>query len=143
MTDIKVSEGGCLCGAIRYRVVGPIPPGGHCHCSMCRRASGAVALTWVSVPRQNFAFTDGEPSTYRSSAHAERKFCPNCGSPLTFYSTKAPEDIDITLATFDHPEDLRADRHIFAADRLHWLQLDDHLPDYPDWTPPDHGAPPK
>jgi hypothetical protein len=50
------AEGGCFCGAIRYRV--PLPPlwVAHCHCSMCRRAQGAAFVTWLGVPGDRFSF---------------------------------------------------------------------------------------
>ncbi len=141
MSVREIVEGGCLCGAVRYQVIPPLPPGGHCHCAMCRKSSGAVALTWVSVPRDRFRIVKGRPAVYRSSRHAERSFCSACGSPLTFYSSRSPEDIDITLGTLDNPEQHPPDRHVFAAARLGWLQLDADLPHYEEWTPPDHGAP--
>ena len=38
-----VSEGGCLCGEVRYRIVGPVRDVIVCHCSVCRRAHGGPA----------------------------------------------------------------------------------------------------
>ena len=130
-------EGGCLCGTIRYRIAGPIAWAAHCHCAMCRRASGAVALTWATVPAARFAITQGEPATYRSSKNAERRFCPACGSQLTFWSNAHPNEMDVSLGTLDHPEDHQADRHTWAKSRLSWLRLDDHLVAYAESTPAD------
>ena len=133
-------QGGCLCGAIRYEIVGPIPPGSYCHCSMCRKASGGAAMPWISVPRERFRFTRGTPAIYKSSPSAERSFCGRCGSPLTFFTEGAAEDIDVSLGTLDHPEDHPPDRHIFSASKLRWLHLDEHLPEYEEWTPSGHGG---
>ena len=137
MSDDAIHEGGCLCGAVRYRVTGLIAWAAHCHCSMCRRASGAVAFTWATVPATRFVFVRGEPATYRSSERAERRFCPACGSQLTFWSDAHPDEMDVSLGTMDHPEDHPADRHVWANSRLPWLRLDEHLPAYAEFTPPD------
>ncbi len=141
MTEPRVYSGGCLCGAIRYEVIGPLPPACHCHCSMCRKASGAVAMTWISVPRQRFSIIAGTPARYASSEHAERTFCATCGSSLTFFTDVSPEDVDIALGSLDAPEDHPADRHVFVDGTLKWLSLDEHLPHYEEWTPPGHGRP--
>ena len=128
MNGETYEEGGCLCGGVRYRITGAIGSACHCHCTMCQRSSGAVVVTWVSVPTERFAITHGEPAVYRSSAHAERRFCRNCGAQLTFRSEESPDEIDVTLGTLDHPENYPADRHIWTTSRLPWLRLDEHLP---------------
>lgn len=129
--------GGCQCGRLRYRITGPIDSVGHCHCSMCRRSSGGTVMTWVTVPRTRFAFTRGAPAVYKSSDHGERRFCPTCGTHITFTSTHDPESVDITVGSLDHPENHPADRHVWTASRLPWLELDRHLPAYEEWTAPE------
>ena len=64
--------GGCLCGAVRYRATAAPLRAVSCHCAMCRRASGAAFLTFVHFPKEAFAWTEGAPTRYRSSANAER-----------------------------------------------------------------------
>lgn len=122
--------GGCLCSGVRYRVPHPfVGRIAHCHCTMCRRSSGAAALTWLTVRKDDFALTRGALRTYRSSAHAQRGFCPDCGSQITFYSSKAPELIDVTIGSLDTPERFAPGLHIWTDTRLPWLRLDEHLPD--------------
>ncbi len=122
--------GGCLCGHVRYCIDGPIQgETAHCHCRMCRRASGAVAVTWFTVKDTDHAITEGAPKTYRSSAHGARTFCPSCGTPLTFRTDHAPGYVDITVASLDDPENHPATLHIWTASRLPWLRLDEHLPE--------------
>ena len=136
--DTGHSEGGCLCGATRYRIEAPIAPGAHCHCSLCRRSTGAPVVTWLTVARAAFRFERGSPRIYRSSAAAERGFCGRCGTQLIFRLDAEPEMIDVTVASLDAPDRHPPDRHIFAADRLSWLRLDEHLVAYDGETPPDH-----
>lgn len=127
----EVLEGGCLCGQVRYRAQGPVEGVAHCHCGMCRRASGAAALTWFWLPHARFKLTQGTLRIYRSSPRGKRSFCGRCGTPLTFQSLENPAEIDITLGSLDHPERLRAQRHVWTASRLPWLHLDEDLPDFP------------
>jgi len=131
----QVIEGGCLCGAVRYQIAGPLGDVVHCHCAMCRKSSGAPVVTWISVAAGCFAFTSGEPSVHRSSSHAERRFCGGCGAQLTFWSERDPQNIDVTLGTLDEPERHPAIRHIWTGSRLPWIQLDKHLPDYAEESP--------
>ena len=124
--------GGCLCGAVRYTVNGPIQGEiAHCHCSMCRRASGAPVLTWFTVKKEDFEVVKGEPRSYKSSDHARRSFCGDCGTPLTFISEHDPAFVDLTLGSLDRPEDYPATQHVWTMSRLSWLHLDEDLPDHP------------
>lgn len=127
--------GGCLCGAVRYRIDGPVEEVAHCHCGMCRRGSGAAVMTWAVVPRAAFRLTTGELAAYRSSDHGERRFCPNCGAQVLCLSSHAPRIADVALGTFDRPEDHPAERHYWTSSRLGWLRLDTHLPELPEETP--------
>lgn len=125
-------EGGCLCGGIRYAVHAPLADIVHCHCTMCRQASGAPVTTWVTVPRGALEWRRGEAVARRSSDHAERLFCPDCGAQIAFRTSHDPDGIDITVATLDCAADHPASRHIWTANRLPWLRLDDGLPEYPE-----------
>ena len=133
----EVHEGGCLCGAVRYRIAGSLDNAAHCHCSMCRRASGAPFVTWVVVPIDGFEVVAGEPVVYRSSADSERRFCPNCGAQLTFWTSRAADTMDVTVGTLDDPERCRANRHIWTSSQLRSLHVDDRLPAFPEETPAD------
>ena len=127
--------GGCLCGRLRYKITGPIDSVGHCHCGMCRRSSGGIIVTWITLPAERFTFVSGRPAVYRSSEHGKRSFCGDCGAQITFWSRRAPAEIDVTLATLDDAAEYPADRHVFVKDRLPWLHLDEQLPCHQEWTP--------
>lgn len=127
-----ILTGHCLCGETTYSV--PFPFEGevaHCHCTMCRRAAGAVAVTWFTVKKDAFELTGKPLKIFKSSEHGERGNCATCGSPVTFFSSRYPDMIDVTLATLDHPEDIAADMHIYTDSELPWLVLDAHLPGRP------------
>ncbi len=123
-----VFTGGCLCGRIRYRVQGVPANQTHCHCETCRRASGAAFVSWASFPSSGFRFTKGSPARYESSDIAFRQFCSACGTQLAFQLHRTPEEIDITLASLDHPERVVPVDHIWTRRQIPWIKLADGLP---------------
>jgi hypothetical protein len=127
--------GGCLCGEVRYEAAGTPFHQTNCHCSMCRRASGAPMVAWFSVPYAQLRWTSGVPTRYRSSAHAVRSFCPRCGTQLTFQSDRYPEEIDITTCSLDDPEQAPPQDHTRTSSQLRWVKLDDGLPRHPEARP--------
>jgi hypothetical protein len=128
-------EGGCLCGAVRYRAEGAPFHLTNCHCSICRRASGAPFLAWFAVPRATFRWLGAEPAYYQSSTEARRGFCPRCGTQLSFSHRQLPDQIDLTTCSLDDPEALPPQDHIWTASKLGWVALDDGLPAYPQCRP--------
>jgi hypothetical protein len=124
------SEGGCLCGAIRYRASGQAYGITHCHCQTCRRASGAPFVTWAGFDADQFAYTRGEPIAYASSSHVVRTFCGQCGTPLTYRRLDLPSSIDITVGSMDAPEILKPEDHTWTESRLSWIVMCDDLPTY-------------
>ena len=132
-------EGGCLCGAIRYKIDATDATVDLCHCRMCRKAGGAPVVAWAQVPPTQFRVTEGEPKTYQSSKIASRHFCPACGSQV-YMSDPGGQSVGITLGTLDDPEALRPTAHGYDSERLSWLHLDDDLPRYPKAPPYDEGG---
>jgi len=121
-------EGGCLCGAVRYRASGESSHPSLCHCNSCRRAAGAPLVAWATFPPTQFAFTKGTPARYRSSPPVVRTFCPTCGTPLTYQHASFPNEIDVTIASLDDPSAFPPADHTWTSERIPWLELGDHLP---------------
>ena len=121
-------EGGCLCGAVRYRVDGQPFDAGYCHCSMCRKASGAPVVAWASARQADFEFTAGEPRRFRSSERVERAYCGGCGAQLLFDNLAEPQTIDFAIATLDDPDAVAPTFHIYDANRIAWFETQDDLP---------------
>ena len=128
-------EGGCLCGAIRYRAEGPPFHRTSCHCSICRRASAAPFVAWFSVPRATFRWLGAEPAWYQSTPEARRGFCPACGTPLCFSHGDFPDEIDLTTCSLDQPEAFPPQDHTWTSSKLDWVTLDDGLPAWPGRRP--------
>src|SRR5689334_21026063 len=121
-------SGGCLCGDVRYEADGVPFHQTNCHCSMCRRASGAPMVAWFSVARTELRWVKGVRTRYRSSADAVRSFCARCGTQLTFESDKCPDEVDLTTCSLDDPELVPPHDHTRTSSQLNWVKLDDGLP---------------
>lgn len=130
-------QGGCFCGTVRYRAEGEPSHVVHCHCTICRRASGAPFVTWATFPAAAFAWTKGAPRVLVSSPPAKRRFCADCGTALTFQHADLGHEIDVTVASFDRPETVEPGGHIWTRSRLPWIALDDGLPQHAEETPED------
>jgi hypothetical protein len=128
MSDSEMLEGGCLCGAVRYRASGTPYHITHCHCTICRRAAGAAFVSWFSVPSASFSFVRGTPARFASSAVAVRQFCLGCGTQLTFQFNATPGEIDVTLCSLDDPDRLTPEDHIHTRSRLRCIVMADGLP---------------
>lgn len=122
-------EGGCFCGAIRYEAAAMPFHQTNCHCSICRRTTGAPFVTWFSVARSEFRFVQGMPTRFKSSDKATRSFCPHCGTQLTF-ERDASDELDVTTCSLDHPERLPPMDHVHTNSKLAWIMLADGLPGY-------------
>ena len=122
-------SGGCLCGDVRYEVRGTPVHVFHCHCSMCRRAGGTAFQTWAGFGADALVVTQGTAERYRSSSFATRSFCGRCGGQLFYnYTGGQTPPVWVTVGSFDHPELMAPERHIFAADSVPWLHMADGLP---------------
>jgi hypothetical protein len=121
-------EGGCLCGAIRYRLQGPIEDAAYCHCRTCQRQSGAPVLAWFSIAPAQFAYTNGKPKGYRASADATREFCSACGTYLLFREDDPKATLGVNTATLDDPARVPPTFHIWHKSRIAWFETSDNFP---------------
>jgi len=128
----RALEGGCLCGATRYRVAGRVANLCFCHCRSCRLASGAPYVAWGTFGVASFELLGAPPAEHASSAKVLRRFCATCGTTLTYAHAARPEELDVALATLDEPGALRPEFHIWVSEKLPWVILD-HLPVYAEW----------
>jgi hypothetical protein len=125
-------SGGCFCGYVRYEATGSAFHESNCHCSICRRTTGAPFVTWFSVLRSEFRILSGEPARFESTAQATRSFCPHCGTQLTFEHRDYTDEIAVTTSSLDDPVSLPPKSHIYASSKLPWIKLADQLPECPE-----------
>ncbi len=128
----ETHAGGCLCGAVRYEITGPLRGVVACHCSQCRRTSGHfVAATSAPASALRLVHADGV-AWYRSSPGAERGFCRTCGGNL-FWRQSGSGDVSIMAGTLDTPTGLAITEHIFVADKSDYYRLQDDVPQRQGW----------
>lgn len=128
-------EGGCLCGAVRYRIDGEMKQVGSCYCSMCRKSHGAAFGTYASVPDGALTWLSGidDVKVYQSSPEGGRAFCMHCGSTLG--AVENDELRWVTLGTVDGDPGVRPQAHIFVASKAPWHDINDDLPQFDEYPP--------
>ena len=124
------ATGGCLCGAVRYEVRGPLRPVVNCHCSQCRRWGGHFAAATAARREDLTLVESGGLRWYGSSPTARRGFCSACGSGL-FWEAVSGGRVSIMAGTLDGPTGLDTAAHIFAADAGDYYAIHDDLPRHP------------
>ena len=130
------ATGGCLCGAIRYRVSGPPQSTSLCHCNSCRRSTGGPSLAWAIFAEHDVEIIDGELAIHASSPGVERGFCGRCGTSLTYRRANRPGLFDVTTASLDDPEAFPPDKEIWVEERLTWIEPRPDLPQFARFSTP-------
>jgi hypothetical protein len=115
-----VLTGGCQCGAVRYALYEwPAHPD-ICHCRMCQKAFGSFFAPLAGVPRDKFELTRGELTTFMSSDQAERGFCRDCGTPLTFRYVDRVR-VSVSIGSLDEPARLKPVGQVGIEARMPWF----------------------
>ncbi len=125
-----VRTGGCLCGAVRYEVRGPMRGVVNCHCDMCRRLHGAFGA-YTKVENGELALVEESGlAWYASSDKARRGFCRTCGASL-FWQPSGMQTTSIAAGTLDTPSGLVTIGHIFTAEKGDFYDIADDLKQFP------------
>ena len=85
-------------------------------------------MSFVHFPAAQFTWRGGEPARFRSSEHAERGFCPKCGSTLSMHEQVLAERVQIALGSLDEPERIHIEDHVWTQDAISWFNIADELP---------------
>ncbi|MSP83027.1 MAG: GFA family protein [Alphaproteobacteria bacterium] len=128
MANRKALVGGCLCGAVRYKVRGPLRDVANCHCGQCRKFHGHIGA-YTNAKTKDLTFTaDSGLTWFTSSRIARRGFCRVCGSSL-FWQALGGDTTSIAAGTLDGPTGLTTNRQIFTGKqhRGDYYAVDTHL----------------
>ena len=126
-------RGGCLCGGVRYEITAPFLRANLCHCSRCRKHTGAAASAQGRVPSDAFRLLSGAGSisVFRPEGGMSKAFCARCGSSLFGGSWPEGPEVSIRLGTLDDDPGIAPQFHNYSADAPPWLPVcDDGLPRY-------------
>jgi hypothetical protein len=126
-----MATGRCLCGAVKFEVVGPLRDVLVCHCEECRRWQGHVSAM-TAAEREDLVLVEDRGLRWirspLSDARARRGFCGECGSSL-FWDAPGRRTISISAGTIDGPTGLRMASHWYVSQAGDYYELpDDGLP---------------
>ena len=118
--DVRAT-GGCLCGAVRYEVRGPLRDVVVCHCERCRRTHGHAAADSACARADLVVREAGTLRWYAADAR-ERGFCSRCGASL-FWCAEGRDTISVAAGTLDPPTGLRTVAHIYTRDQGDYYEI--------------------
>lgn len=87
-------------------------------------------MAWVTFESDAFTLVEGKLTEYRSSSDVVRGFCSSCGTSLTYRNLLRSNEVDVATATLDDSSALAPEYHIWEADKLPWVGIDDGRPAY-------------
>jgi hypothetical protein len=126
-------EGGCLCGAVRFKAEGQPINVRLCHCRNCQKATASPFFARALFDQKALT-VEGDTGRYPTSEAVDRVFCKTCGTRL-FAWRKNPAVAGVALAAFDDRNAFAPTEHSWVAEKMDWVKLDDGLPHYPGTVP--------
>ena len=130
---MEIQEGGCSCGAVRYRVTKAPTRISVCHCKFCQRRTGSAFGLNVYFRKEDFELRRGSLKNYEHRSDETNRwlnmeFCPACGSTVTWTLEVQPEWRGVAGGSFDDTSWLTIERHAWTRSRQHWLPLPTDVP---------------
>jgi hypothetical protein len=127
MSSPHALEGGCTCGAIRYRLTGEPLATFVCHCTECQRQSGSAFAMSLMIPRDSFALLRGALRSYTRTSDSGRElgiaFCGDCGTRI-FHEPRYREGVlNLKPGTLDDTSWLQPTHHFWTRSRQAWVEL--------------------
>ncbi|HTV94371.1 MAG TPA: GFA family protein [Steroidobacteraceae bacterium] len=129
-TSPRTLAGKCLCGAVRYAVEDGFRYSLNCHCSNCRRATGAAFKPFAGIERSKLRLTHGaERLLVYGTESAHDAHCGVCGS-LLYSLVRNAQFVHVTLGTLVDSPSIRPSAHIFVGSKAPWYTITDDLPQH-------------
>ncbi len=135
-------EGGCECGAVRYRSTARPFVAYTCHCLACQRITASAFATCMQVPEEALSLSRGSLKERVRKADSGNllttNFCPTCGSALYVANASRPRTRTIYVGTLDRASEVEVDAHIFTSRKMPWVVLPSGhriFPEAGDWRP--------
>jgi hypothetical protein len=124
-------EGGCSCGAVRYRLASE-PLFVHCcHCLNCQRQTGSAFVINLLIEADRMQLLSGEPEPIdvpRDDGSTQRIYrCPTC--QVAVFSEYGRREVRFVRGgTLDDPSAVQPDVHIFTRSKLPWVAVPETTP---------------
>ena len=131
-------EGGCDCGAVRYRMETPPLFVNCCHCRWCQRETGTAFALNAMIEADRVTVLGVEPElvdTPSASGKGQKiARCPTCRIAVwSNYSGAGPSVRFVRVGTLDEPDHLPPDIHIFTTTKQPWVVLPPGMPAVPEY----------
>lgn len=151
MQDGTVREGGCGCGAVRYRVTGEPIYVNNCHCRNCQRQTGSTSVVNAFFEATRIELLAGELVDFgvvagSGGSHVIRR-CARCGAALwSIYPRLGELGLGLRVGTLDDPAVWTPDALIFTENAMPWVAFPEAIPryaqayDFREILPPDRVA---
>jgi hypothetical protein len=129
MTD-RMLAGRCYCGAVHYEVADAFGYAMNCHCSQCRRTTGAAFKPFAGIERDRLRVTGGGEHLQRYGDELRNNMlCRLCGS-LLWSVVREGKWVHVAMGTLVDAPAIRPQRHIFVGSRAPWYEITDDLPQH-------------
>lgn len=114
--------GGCLCGAVRFRISAPFVSAGYCHCTHCQKRTGAGASANGRVPRSGFELLQGAEQlrAFQPAGGVPKLFCATCGGHLFSGDPLHDEEVAVRLGALDGDPGIRPQYRMFLRSAVPW-----------------------
>jgi hypothetical protein len=133
--NATLHSGGCRCGAVRFEASGEPISVGYCHCTDCRRATGAPVSAFVGFRAEEVHLGGGTLRIFENGA-VTRSFCNVCGSPIAYLDQRLEGRSYFMLGAMDRPGDYRPTLHAYVREQLPYVHMPDGLPRHPKTSVP-------
>tara|TARA_R110000782_G_scaffold49622_2_gene107919 strand:+ start:52273 stop:52761 length:489 start_codon:yes stop_codon:yes gene_type:complete len=144
----QVKEGGCACGAVRYRVTGEPIFVNNCHCTQCQRQTGSTSVVNMFCEADRVELLSGTLTRHVVTAGSGGDHiilrCAVCGTALwSHYPRLGEHGMGVRVGTLDDPASITPDAVIYTAERMHWAALPEGIPHFETYYNPAEVLPPE
>ena len=122
-----MTEGGCLCGEVRFSISAFDSGIFKCHCSKCRKSTGGASSAAVLVAAEHFSWLQGAAGVreYRSDSGYTRRFCAACGSAVP-QLLQEHQRYWVPAGLLDADPGVPLKHHIHVNSKATWEIIDNH-----------------
>ena len=130
MSGPAILKGGCYCGAATYEVEDDFAYSLYCHCSGCRRKTGAPyqSIAGIAIEKLRHAAPDAAYLVHGDEA-AHDVHCATCGS-LLYASVQNHTRANVAMGTLIDTPGIRPSLHMFVGSKAPWFEITDDLPQF-------------
>ena len=128
--NARILAGECFCRAVGYAVADEFTHAMNCHCSNCRRTTGAAFKPFAGIARDRLSVARGADNIkIHGDAANHDAHCGRCGS-LLYSVVRDGAFVHVAMGTLVDEPSIRPTAHIFVGSKAPWFAITDDLPQY-------------